>query len=84
MWASVYGVGDNVTLDDLAAQLERVEKKMDTRLTKIEEGMDVRFEPLKIRVDHYRDPDNDCTLNVFVDGQQVPDVTIFDVDPGRG
>lgn len=41
---------------------------------------------MKIQLIHLRDPDNECTLIVFADGQRVPigDVSEDDIDPGRG
>lgn len=37
-----------------------------------------------IEIIHQRDPDDGCHHRVFVDGLEVTDVTVADVDPGRG
>jgi hypothetical protein len=33
---------------------------------------------------HYRDPDSDCSLRVWIDGIEVTEFTVEDIDPGRG
>lgn len=40
----------------------------------------------KITVVHVRDPDSDCSIELFdQDGDRIPvDVSVIDVDPGRG
>ena len=42
--------------------------------------------PVVIEILHVRDPDGECYLTVWVDGQRVDDseLTVFDVDAGRG
>lgn len=42
--------------------------------------------PVKVQILHGRDPDSDCGITVFVNGQRVPDAEVYveDVDPGRG
>jgi hypothetical protein len=41
---------------------------------------------VKVFVVHQRDPDFDCSIRVFLDGQEVEDfdLNLYDVDPGRG
>lgn len=41
---------------------------------------------MKITVLHHRDPDAECDVTVYVDGVRVPaeDVSVDDIDPGRG
>jgi len=37
-----------------------------------------------VQIIHYRDPDSDCNLRVWIDGVEVTDFTVEDMDPGRG
>ena len=37
-----------------------------------------------IEILHVRDSDGGCTHAVYVDGVETDDVTVADVDPGRG
>jgi hypothetical protein len=37
-----------------------------------------------IQILHYRDPDSDSVIRVFVDGVEVTDFSVEDIDPGRG
>jgi hypothetical protein len=41
---------------------------------------------MKVQIIHGRDPDNECGMTVFVDGQRVADgdLGVVDLDPGRG
>lgn len=41
---------------------------------------------MKVQILHGRDPDSECELTVFVDGQRVPNTEVYveDIDPGRG
>ena len=36
-----------------------------------------------IEIVHYRDPDDECTIEFYIDGVHVPDVHVIDIDPGR-
>jgi hypothetical protein len=38
----------------------------------------------KVEIVHGRDPDSECEITVFVDGERVSDVYVEDIDPGRG
>ena len=37
-----------------------------------------------IEILHVRDPDGNCTVEVWVDGEPTDDFMMADVDPGRG
>jgi hypothetical protein len=41
---------------------------------------------MRVQILHGRDPDSDCGITVFVNGKRIPDqdVSIEDIDPGRG
>lgn len=39
---------------------------------------------MKVQILHHRDPDYDCSIDVYIDGVRVTDVEIEDIDPGRG
>ena len=38
----------------------------------------------KIEILHHRDPDASCVLRVFVDGVEIQEYTVEDIDPGAG
>lgn len=39
-----------------------------------------------VEIVHFRDPDSECDVHVFVDGVKIPQeqTTYVDLDPGRG
>lgn len=37
-----------------------------------------------IEILHTRDPDGDCSVEIWVDGEEVKDFYVEDIDPGRG
>ena len=39
---------------------------------------------MKIEILHTRDPDSDCGVRVWVDGVEVKEFYMDDLDPGRG
>lgn len=39
---------------------------------------------VRIEILHTRDPDASCEMTVWVDGVRVDNVTVEDIDPGRG
>jgi hypothetical protein len=37
-----------------------------------------------VAIVHERDPDSPCDLEVYVNDERIADITVEDVDPGRG
>lgn len=39
---------------------------------------------MKVQIIHNRNPDGDCTIDVYFDGKRDADAEVEDIDPGRG
>lgn len=58
---------------------------LDTRFFDEREVLEFLFglQPV-VQIIHSRDPDGECGIEVYVNGERVKDVTVEDIDPGRG